>query len=714
MRIPKTKRRNLDKTSTTLFDQLVKTHKITRPRAHIRALITPDSFDESDLSFAVVFATERAVFQAGEYDEPFDEILGMDPGEVRLERLNSGAPVVDSHNRWSLADQIGVVVEGSANVDGVQGSARLRLLPHESNDRVIAGVKSKVFTNVSIGYQVFAYRDVSLPNDDRRTLRAVDWEPYEITLIPVPADISAGVRSQDSEHLRSSVDFGELKPPVTTMPKKPEPAPAENLPIESNRGADPAPVSAPVSEPATPAPRTAAPADPNPELLAQTRSAAIAEERTRVATIEREAGRMGIEIDSPFVRGLVDNGTALDGETGARALMIDRAANLDDENSTNGTRSGFKVTREEGTTALEGMENALLYRCGYSEPDKNGRTRGIDLDENARRFIGMSVLDLATYSLELHGVRGIRFKTKPEIAKLALRGFGGAVTGDFPSLLANVGNKRLQNGFTAAPRSFLPLVSHTRFVQDFKQMSSQKFGGGPSLDVVLEDGAYSRVTIGEGSEVYTLVKYGRIWNYTWEAMLNDDLSAFDRVPSQMGANAARKESDVVWTDLITGNVVMGDGNALFDNTNHANDISSASPINVANLGALRKKMRDQTGIDGERIDLFPTSLIVGTGDETLAQQFTANLTPNAGGSVNPFASAFQNVIVEPRIAFNGWYFTASPSQGEVLEVARLAGSEGPMIETKSGWDIDGIEIKVRHQFAAQIPEHRTWARAVNA
>jgi len=691
----------------------VRTLELQQPRLQFRALVAPDSFNPDDLSFEVVWATERAVFRVDEFEGSFDEVLGLTPEEVRLDRLNAGAPLLDSHRQFGLENQIGVVVEGSARVDGTRGTARVRLLDHPSNERTIAGVRDGVFSNVSVGFQVYRFRDVTERGDERRVLRAVDWEPHELTLLPVPADFDAGARSRSGDVPTCLVEL-EAHPTKANMdPEETTTTPDTGDTPTETRGAGPAP--APAVEPTgetTPAPTSSAHRD-DVDLDA-VRAEAATTERDRVATITRTAASLGIGAGDQLVRGLIEEGTPLDGDQGARARLLQRAALADEELETRGANR-VTVGRDEGEKTVAGIEGALLARCSYREldPETGFHTKPVQLDDAARSFSALRVLDLAKHVMRAHGQHRVDRMPDHEVAKLALRGLG-ASTSDFPNLLANVGAKRLQMGFANEPRTFLPLVSFTRVAQDFKTMSSPAFGGGPSLAEIEELGAYTMTALGERGETYQVKKYGRIWGYSWEAMLNDDLSAFDRVPAQMGANASRVESDAVWTDLIIGNVVMGDGVALFNNANHANDEAGSTPIAIAGLGTLREKMRIQTGIDGERLNLFPSNLVVGPRDETLAQQFTSMITPDSGGNVNPFQSAFQNVIVENRLqAFDGWYMASAATQTETLEVARLAGMDGPSIETRNGWDVDGVEVKVRHVFGAMIPEYRGWQRAAN-
>ena len=76
-----------------------------------------------------------------------------------------------------------------------------------------------------------------------------------------------------------------------------------------------------------------------------------------------------------------------------------------------------------------------------------------------------------------------------------------------------------------------------------------------------------------------------------------------------------------------------------------------------------------------------------------------------GSNVNPFSGALQ-VLVESRITGNTWLMATDPSQVETIEYAYLSGNEGVYLETRQGFDVDGIEIKARLDFAAKALDWR--------
>jgi hypothetical protein len=281
-------------------------------------------------------------------------------------------------------------------------------------------------------------------------------------------------------------------------------------------------------------------------------------------------------------------------------------------------------------------------------------------------------------------------------------------TSDFANLLADVANKTLRQAYEEAPQTWGPISRRTT-LPDFKPVKRLQLGEAPALVEVGEHGEFTFGTIGEGKEQFQLLTYGRRFAITRKALINDDTDAFSRVPTLFGRSARNLESDLVWAQ-ITGNPVMGDGVVLFHTASHFNLSSSSDAISVAAIGAGRAALRVQKGVDlVTLLNLFPLFLIVPAGKETIADQFVSqNLMASQSSNVNPFAGRLK-VIAEPRLDVNSataWYLSADPSQIDIMEHAYLEGEEGPMVESRVGWEVDGLEVKCREDFAAKVIDYR--------
>jgi hypothetical protein len=188
--------------------------------------------------------------------------------------------------------------------------------------------------------------------------------------------------------------------------------------------------------------------------------------------------------------------------------------------------------------------------------------------------------------------------------------------------------------------------------------------------------------------------------FTREAMVNDDLGLFERIPTFFGNAAAAMESDVVY-DILLGNPVLADGQPLFSAAH--NNLMLAAPISIDSINAARLAMVNQTSPDGQFLALLPRFLICGPQQELAALQFLQPITIVAATqTLIPRAYQSLQLVVEPRITDASWYLAADPNQIDTIEYDFLDGAPGggPTLETREGWDIDGQEYKAREEFSA--------------
>src|SRR3989339_485173 len=97
----------------------------------------------------------------------------------------TGAPLLNSHSASDLVDVIGVVER--AWLEGNEGRAVVRIDAGEID--VLRKVKDGILRNVSVGYAVRKYQ---IEEGDIPVYRAIDWEPMELSLVPIGADAGAG------------------------------------------------------------------------------------------------------------------------------------------------------------------------------------------------------------------------------------------------------------------------------------------------------------------------------------------------------------------------------------------------------------------------------------------------------------------------------------------------------------------------------------------
>lgn len=356
-----------------------------------------------------------------------------------------------------------------------------------------------------------------------------------------------------------------------------------------------------------------------------------------------------------------------------------------------------------------GIENALLHR---SAPDR------FKLDDNGKRYRGMSMLDIGRVFLKARGAR-VTDMSRSELVDAMLTRAGLHSTVDFPGLFEDAANKNLRSSYEAAPQTWRE-ISRMVSLSDFKPSRQLQVGDAPALLEILEHGEYTFGTIGEAKESVQLKTYGRMFGITRQALINDDLNAFSEVPAAFGRKARDIESDLAWAQ-ITSNPTMGDSVALFHAT-HANLTSSGTAIAVASLGVGRTALRKQTGIDAATLlNLMARYLIVPAALETIADQYLTQITAALSSSVNPFATGSGRTpltpIVEPRLDANSataWYMATDQAQAPVLYHGVLDGQEGPLVTQMEGFDVDGMKFRCRIDVAFKAADYRAIYKNVGA
>jgi hypothetical protein len=630
----------------------------------------------------------------------------MDPAHVRLDRINAGAPLLDSHSAYSVSDMLGTVVPGSVTLTKKAMLGSVRFSKRAAVEEIWGDVKDGIIRDVSVGYRVYQYAEAEPAKPGKLPVRtAIDWEPFEVSMVPIPADAGAKVRGEQPSDAnpceivtRAAAEGAQpAEQPQPQMPALPAEEKSEMTETRSQTIVQPDPV-APTARAADPA------TEPNERDLG------ARQERERVEGIRQacEAGRM----TRGFEAKLITDGVPLL-EAQRRVFDELRKRDVDVPRSSDRSSPEVRMVGEDPLVHVrEGIENAVLHRLHPQTETRetNGQVRqsGFALSEVGRQYRGMSMLRIAEVYLQARGVRTTGLG-KMDIASLALgldvRGMH--TTSDFPLLLADVTGKLLRQAYLEAPQTFGP-ISRQVTLPDFKEAKRLQLGEAPALEEVLEHGEYRSGTIGEGQEKFQLKSYGKKFAITRRALINDDQDAFSRVPMLFGRAARNLESDLVWAQ-ITANGAMADGVALF-HADHSNLAGAGAAISIDAIGAGRASMRKQKGLDGATLlNIYPQFLLVPAAKETIADQFVStNLQANAAGSVNPFAGRL-GVIAEPRLdvaSTTAWYLAAAPGQIDIIEYAYLEGETGPRITTEIRIDIDGMLVVCGHDFAAKVIDHR--------
>jgi phage head maturation protease len=625
------------------------------PMLSTRAAVQPQTYNEDARTVELVWTTGAQVRRFDWMEGPYLEELSLDAKAIRMDRLNSGAPLLANHDARSLDAVIGVVEK--AWIDGNQGRATVRFSDREDVAPIISDVRAGILRNISVGYQVHEY-EIEKPTErgGMPTYRATDWEPMELSIVTIPADSSAQIRGSQELHSVSLTIRGN----------------SMSEPSENQTPADE--VQAPVETPVAP--------DAN-EIRAQVRT----QELSRIASI-RDAVRKA-KLDDTFADKLIDKGISIDE---ARASVLDAMAAKSDASA---TPSQIELGKTHEEKALRGMEEALLARAGLVKHE--------DLAGN--EFRGMRLSDFARMSLEKSGAntRGMSYDS---MAQAVLR--NGQTTSDFPVLLENVMHKTLLAAYQTAPDTWRQ-IARVGSVSDFRAWKRLRTGTLANLTAVNEAGELTNMPISDATaESVQASRFGNIISITPETIVNDDFDWIANQASALGRAAARTIEAAVYAKLIA-NPNMSDGNALLS-SDHGNIQTSGGAISVATVDAGRVAMAQQMDNDSnDYLNIRPSILLCpismgGTARVVAGSQYDPDsaarlLVPN---KVNGLIST---VIDTPRLS-TGWYLLANPTDAPVIEVVFLDGNQNPRIQQEESFRTKGMSWSVELPFGVGIVDYR--------
>ena len=593
---------------------------------------TIDQVDSDNRTVELSFSSETP------YGRWFgDEILCHDEECINLERFSNGlGTVLFNHDRDAVVGHIEKVW-----LEDNRGKALVRFDTDEQSETIFQKVQSGTLQGVSVGYSIKRYEVLddkeSVSSNGRfkgpDTYVVTDWEPLEISIVSVPADATVGVgRSADEIH--TSIDTQEETKSMNgeEILKTEE---VKSTPVETG-------------------------------ITQEDLQKAMEQERKRTSEITALFRDFDVEgADEAIVMGVsVDE---------ARAMVMDqlRARN-----------KGVSVTMGEAESDKfrAAAQDAVLMAAGIpvSEPAPG-----------ANELRGYSMIELARESLQREDLKA-NFGDNMELARQAINS-----TSTFPAIMANLANKSVMTGFNEAETTF-QIWAGKGSNRDFKEAARVALSEAGNLELVPEGGQFQQDFLGEASARTKVATYGKLFSLTRQAIINDDLGLFSKIANKYGSAAKRLVNKMVYAQL-TGNVKMQDNNALFD-TKHGNVAGTGEALSVKAIAKAITAMRRQKGITGDAtLNITPKYLVVPPELEMTAYQIvnsTAAVDGVNSGVANPYKGRFVVVADAELTDPDAWYLVADASQHDTIEVTYLNGVETPRLETRQGFDVDGIEYKV--------------------
>jgi phage major head subunit gpT-like protein len=403
----------------------------------------------------------------------------------------------------------------------------------------------------------------------------------------------------------------------------------------------------------------------------------------------------------------------------AKDALITALANAGNVNLPSPTGQRASVGAEARDKFVMGAGKSIIAKAAMF----NTKAGAVSPDGERNEFSGLSLRELARMSLELSGVRTIPHDPM-QMIKLAMGSIvmaGQLSTSDFVNILANVANKAMLKGYEESPETF-NIWTGKGTLTDFKTVSRVDLGLFPTLAKVDEGAEYTYASMGDRGVNLVLATYGKIFPITRQAIINDDLGAFTKVPQRMGQAAKRTIGNLVYA-ILTANANMADGIALFQAANHKNLLTGGGSVLAASsLNDARTLMARQPDPDNikQGLNIRPKYWVGPvTLEGTARQTFNSQSEPgqNNPGVGNRVQGMVDAVVPEARLDANSltaWYLAADPAVTDTIEVDYLNGQEAPTLEQKDGWNVDGVEMKVRQDAGVSLLDFRGLVKSAGA
>lgn len=608
----------------------------------------PETMNVEKRTVDFVMATD-AVADFGGYFET----LGLDDGELRTKRLDDAiVPLLDSHatSQWKIQttdDQLGVVA--AWRKDGSEVIGTLRFSKDERSERNFQKVVDGILKTGSIGYFVYRVRNISGPDDKKATFRAIDWEIVEFSLVSIPRDPNAQVRSNQIETIETIIE--EIQNNERTLPMTPAPVPA-------------------------------------PTALSQADvDAAVKANQSRILDIQatvRSAGLAAEVADDMITRGLSHDQAK--GEVLEKMIQKNKSApHVDPTIDVN-----IQAENEKAEARVKGMMDALEHRLDGS----------VKVEGMARNFVGMTMLEMNREALRLQG-KSVHSMDRETLIRSSFQS-----TSDFPIATGNLLNKKIKDAYAIAYDAFKDIVDDTSR-SDFKESASVTLGSAPELKKIKESGEFETGLFSESSEKYKIDTFGRKVGITRQALINDDMGLFNKIGPALGLAGGRKTYDLVLAILKA--YTMGDGLPLFDAAH--NNLQAGTTATLEGLvEKLTVLLRKQTNKDGENLRLNLGYLIVGAGQEIAAKKLVSAVNAAKSSDVNVFSNTIKGVIVDPGFDDKDVIVTGRKGEVDLIEVAYLNGFKGVNIRKRDSTDILGVEWDVFMDVGAAPADFRGFAK----
>lgn len=305
--------------------------------------------------------------------------------------------------------------------------------------------------------------------------------------------------------------------------------------------------------------------------------------------------------------------------------------------------------------------------------------------------------------------------------RLPMHYFNEAMTtSDFPLLFGDILDRQMLGNYREWPITW-NAIAKRQIVPDFRTVKRFAIDGldDSPLDAVPEASEYPEGSVDESADEFSVAKYGRRVDWTWERTINDDLDAFRDFPARL-ARAARRTEERLIVDLFTTG--GSTPNATLYTIARNNIITGNPALSVSGLQTGFNQLAQMTDPQGEPVMLEMVSLVVSPQNEITARNILNAIEIRVATGGGGASAADQiiaqnwmrgrvNLVVNPYLSGTAWYLFEDPNTAgrPALVAAFLRGNEDPALFRKApnaerigggavneDFATDSLALRVRH------------------
>jgi|GEM_PF-1443769 len=733
------------------------------------AVIEPANIDTKNRIVPVSFSSDQPVQRYWWDGEGYNEILGHAQGNTDLTRLGDIGVALFNHDP---AQPIGKVLTPMIDSKAMRGTAAIRFDADEASDVIYQKVLSGTLKGVSVGYRVTDWETVKEGETSADGLYqgpceiARSWEPFEISIVSVPADATVGVgRSMDDlqQLIQKAVAAVLTKRQKALVPFRADEDEDDNEDLDEELEED---EDLDEDEGRDDEEDRDVDDDQDDELLDEEDAEETTEdtedlhlECDYLAGDECSQGKCPVDGSNNCCLNCEEQGTCEDacqpktevlrnmkknnaGRSNAALQVVRKQAAKAERVRVMEIRAMFRSFREQtglkedtfidNGVSVEKARKALMTDIAKRKAAPVIQTPEIRVIADDEDKFRAAAIDALVWRSGLKvakpapGFESLRCVNMVDLGRLVYERSTGKRFDSFDrdllvremvqssvisNILQNVADKAMQNAYQLTPVTY-PMWTKHGVLNDYKPALRAQLSEVPLLENVGKGAEYKLITLTDAGEWIQLSKRGNLFTITREDILNDDMHALVDFPARW-ATAARMTINQDVYQTLTANPKMGyDSTPIFDPTHNNIATTLKKAPSKDSLQAAIQAMMLQTGLKTAtplnirpKFMLTPVALMFAS--KQLLQSAADPAAPNAG-AVNVLHDIV-TMITDPLLDVvnpSAWYLAADPAITDTIEVAFLNGQDTPYIEQQSGFQVDGFTYKIRIEYGVKALDWR--------